>query len=108
MSYKVEVTAYFKKQAKHLLKKYPSLKNERNTVVGTLEADPIQGVSIGNNCYKIRIAIASKNKGKSGGGRLIIHVQFSHDLVYMISIYDKAELENVTDSELKELLKYIP
>ena len=108
MSFKVEVTSYFKKQAKHLIKKYPSLKGELATIIDILEKDPVQGTSIGNNCYKIRVSIASKNNGKSGGGRIIINIQFSEKFVYMLSIYDKAEQENVSDSELKELLKYIP
>lgn len=108
MSYKVEITSYFKKQAKSLLKKYPSLKTELEGTIDLLEQDPIQGTSIGNNCYKMRLAIASKNKGKSGGARLIINIQFRDHIVYMLSIYDKADQENISDAELKELLKFIP
>lgn len=35
------------------------------------------GTPLKNNCYKIRLAIASKHKGKSGGARVItyLHVQ---------------------------------
>lgn len=108
MSYRVEITSFFKKQAKPLLKKYPSLKGELENVIDILEQDPNQGTSIGNNCYKIRLAIASKNKGKSGGARLIVNVQFIDHLVYMLSIYDKAEQENISDAEIKALLKFIP
>lgn len=108
MSFSVAVTSYFKKQAKRLLKKYPSLKAELQTMVAGLEAKPDQGESIGNNCYKIRLAIASKNKGKSGGARLITHVLYSDECVYLLSIYDKSELDNISDTELMELLKYIP
>ena len=59
---------------------------------------------LGNNCYKIRMAISSKNKGKSGGSRVITFVKISQTTVYLLSIYDKSEKENISDSELKELL----
>lgn len=108
MNYNVEITSFFKKQAKQLLKKYPSLQGELEVMVSKLEVDPMQGTALGNDCYKIRIAIASKNKGKSGGGRLIINIQFVNKHVYLLSIYDKGEQSTVTDIEIKELLKYIP
>jgi mRNA-degrading endonuclease RelE of RelBE toxin-antitoxin system len=75
MSFKVEITSYFKKQAKRLLKKYPSLKGELEELIDSLEITPVRGTAIGNHCFKIRISIASKSKGKSGGGRVIICVR---------------------------------
>ncbi len=33
--------------------------------------NPTSGTSLGHNLYKIRLAIASKGKGKSGGARVI-------------------------------------
>ena len=108
MSFSVAITYYFKKQAKHLLKKYPSLKIEMAELITSLEKTPDQGMPIGNNCYKIRLSVASKNKGKSGGARVIINVHFSNEQVYMLSIYDKSEQDNISDKELNELLKNIP
>jgi mRNA-degrading endonuclease RelE of RelBE toxin-antitoxin system len=107
MNFKIEITSYFKKQAKHLLKKYPSLRGELEELINGLESEPVQGTPIGNHCYKIRIAIASKNKGKSGGARVIINVKILAEVVYILSIYDKAEQEDISDNDLKELLKYI-
>lgn len=40
-------------------KKYASLQNEILVLVQTLKENPQQETSIGNNCYKIRLAIAS-------------------------------------------------
>jgi hypothetical protein len=70
----------------------------------SLAVDPKQGTSIGNECYKIRLAIASKGKGKSGGARIITNILISDDVVYLLTIYDKSEKENVSVKELKELL----
>lgn len=57
----------FQRQAKKLIKKFPSLKNELPALIESLGSQPRQGTPLGNDCYKIRLSIASKNKGKSGG-----------------------------------------
>ena len=108
MDFNVEVTSYFKKQAKRLIKKYPSLKAEVDHLISTLMIEPEQGTSLGKGCFKIRLAITSKGKGKSGGARLITHVQIVKQKVYLLSIFDKAEIENLSDGELKFLLSLIP
>jgi mRNA-degrading endonuclease RelE of RelBE toxin-antitoxin system len=56
MSYKVDTIAPFRKEAKKLIKKYPSLKNELAELGQQLSADPTAGTPLGNNCYKIRLA----------------------------------------------------
>jgi mRNA-degrading endonuclease RelE of RelBE toxin-antitoxin system len=107
MSYSVFPLHPFEKQLKRLVKKYPSLKNEYLDLIELLEGNPIQGDPIGNNCYKIRIAIASKGKGKTGGARVIANLLIDDKLVYLISIYDKSEQTNISDKELKMLLSLI-
>jgi len=54
------------------------------------------------------MAITSKGKGKSGGSRVITHVQISKSTIYLLSIYDKSEKESISNKELNELLKQIP
>jgi hypothetical protein len=68
----------------------------------------VLGISLGNNCYKIRLSISSKGKGKSGGARIITYVIFNNYEVYLIAIFDKSEKENLSESEIKELLKHLP
>ena len=72
-----------------------------------MEKNPEQGTNLGNNCYKIRVSIESKGKGKSGGARVITNIVIAEKTVYLLSIYDKSDKENLTDKELKELLKFI-
>ena len=108
MSYNVKSIAVFEKQAKKLIKKYPSLKNELLVLVKDLKENPKLGKPLGKNCFKIRLAIAAKNKGKSGGARLITNFVIAHAIVYLINIYDKSDKVNITDKELDELLKFIP
>ncbi len=66
------------------------------------------GTPIGHDCQKIRLSIASKGKGKSGGARVIVHVVFKDDTAYLLTIYDKSELENLTESDILKLIKLIP
>ena len=104
MSYNIEVTAFFEKQLKRLIKKFPSLKAEYIQLVTLLKENPQQGTSLGNNCYKIRVAIASKGKGKSGGARVITHIQVVKTRIFLLSIYDKSEQSDISDKDLLELV----
>jgi len=107
MSYNIIAVPAFKKELKKLAKKYHSLKTDLAALFESLAENPTQGISLGNNCYKIRIAIESKGKGKSGGARVITNIVVTETVVYLLSIYDKSEKENLTDKELEGLLKSI-
>ncbi|MFT4203108.1 MAG: type II toxin-antitoxin system RelE/ParE family toxin [Chitinophagaceae bacterium] len=95
----------FKKEFKRLLKKYPSLKKEGEALTSELKNNPQIGTKLGNNCYKIRLSIASKGRGKSGGARIITYVKIEKHTVFILSIYDKAERDSISDTEIKNLLK---
>lgn len=105
MNYNIELSANFKKEAKRLIKKYPSLKIELAELFTKLEENPTTGTPLGNDIYKIRLAIASKNKGKSGGARVLSFVKVTQTTVLLFSIYNKGEVDNLTDKEIKELIK---
>jgi mRNA-degrading endonuclease RelE of RelBE toxin-antitoxin system len=107
MNYSVIASVEFRKELKRLLKKYHSLKQEYVSLVESLEKTPIQGTPLGMDCYKIRIAIGSKGKGKSGGARVITCVRVEGATVYLITIFDKSEKENISDRELRNLIKPI-
>lgn len=107
MSYNIIAVPTFRKELKKLAKKYPSLKTDLAVLFESLEENPKQGTSLGKNCYKIRLAISSKGKGKSGGARLITHFVIADETVYLLSIYDKSDKENLTDKELEELLEEV-
>lgn len=57
------------------------------------------------------MAIASKGKGNSGGARVITYnvtVQSNEDVVItLMTIYDKSEISNITDTYLRSLIKQI-
>jgi mRNA-degrading endonuclease RelE of RelBE toxin-antitoxin system len=107
MSYKIIATEKFRKELKKLNGKFLSLKAEYASLLTHLERDPLQGTPLGKGCYKIRLSIASKRKGKSGGARVITYVYVARETVYLLSIFDKSGKENISDKELTELLKKI-
>lgn len=108
MSYNILTIPPFDKQLKRLAKKYPSLKSDFSALLEILESKPNQGTALGKNCYKIRLTITSKGKGKRGGARVITNIVVSETTVYLLAIYDKADKENLTDKELKELVHFVP
>ena len=108
MSYKIIAIPQFEKELKRLSKKYPSIKNDLSKLASDLLIEPKQGTPIGNHCYKLRMAIASKGKGKSGGARVITCVKIVQSIVYLSTVYDKNEKDSISDKELEQLFQIIP
>ncbi len=117
MKVTVRVALSFKRQAKPLIKKYPSLIKELTQLGLDLKENPTMGTSLGNDTYKIRLATKSKNKGKRGGLRVISHLEneifgfteFDGEnvTVILISIYNKSETATISSKELKDLINNI-
>jgi hypothetical protein len=105
MSFNVIITSGFKKHAKGIAKKQRTLKTDIEELIDSLEKDPLQGEPLGKDCYKVRMAIASKGKGKSGGSRVITCVKIIEQNVYLLAIYDKSDKESISDKELDKLLR---
>ena len=105
MSYSVIPTHRFEKELKRLVKKFPSLKKEFAGLIDAIVEDPATGTPIGNNCYKIRLAISSKGKGKSGGARVITYLYIQTGTVYLLTLYDKSEKADLKPNELKEMIQ---
>ena len=100
-------TPRFLRQVKKLKKKYKSLVSELIEFEDSLSENPNQGTDLGNNTYKVRLAIESKNSGKSGGARIITYVITEQKEVYLVSIYDKSEISTIKDSDIKKLIKEV-
>ena len=103
--------AEFERGAKALRKKYPSFESDYNTFLDELAANPFSGEPLGQHTYKNRMAITSKGKGKSGGARVITYnVQKKNEdevVITLMTIYDKSDIENVSDAYLRSLVQQI-
>ena len=111
MSVSIITTDNFRREAKKLIKKYRSLRDELQQLSEELEENPKLGTLITENVYKIRLAVKSKGKGKRGGLRIITYVDVEiqeidedNTIVYLLSIYDKSDYENISDKQLKSLI----
>lgn len=100
MNFDIILTEDFKKEFKRLYKKYSSLPEDITKLGESLKANPLAGTSIGKDCYKIRMPIRSKNKGKSAGARVITYVKIIDETVYLLSIYDKSEQSSISEREI--------
>ncbi len=104
MSFNVIATDPYVRKLKKLSKKYRSLKSDLAPIIEKLAENPTIGTLLGNACYKIRVAISSKGKGKSGGARMITYVRILKENVFLLDIYDKSDQNTITDKELKLLI----
>jgi mRNA-degrading endonuclease RelE of RelBE toxin-antitoxin system len=105
MSYNILLTSRFEKELKRLAKKYPAIKADFAELIEVLTENPQTGIFIGNNCYKIRMSITGKAKGKSGGARVITYLYIQTETVYLLTIYDKSDAETIKDSEIREMVQ---
>lgn len=100
----------FMRQFKRLSKKYKSLVNDIIVLRNELIENPDQGTDLGNGVRKVRMAIASKGKGKSGGARVLtLNVLVSEAAdkelrITFLTIYDKSEISNVSESYIEDLV----
>lgn len=107
MEYRIKTAHSFEKALKRLGKRYVSIVNDYAALLTELHANPQLGTDLGGGLRKIRMRIASKGKGKSGGARVItftVIVAVDETEVNLLYIYDKAERSTVTAAELDELL----
>lgn len=109
MEVSIKTIPEFDRRAKRLAKKYKSLKSDLMQTVLSLRQNPTQGNDLGRGVYKVRLAIASKGGGKSGGGRILTYaVKIADPDTYevtLLTIYDKGEISNVSDAYTKELIR---
>ena len=62
------------------------------------------GAYLGSDVYKVRIANSDKNSGKSSGYRLISYLKMIDNELYLMFIYDKSEMENISEKEIDALV----
>lgn len=107
MAFRLVPTPLFAKQVKALAKKYRSLGDDLLELGMRLAEEPWSGTGLGNGMYKVRLAIRSKGKGKSGGARVITYVVTEDKEVYMLSIYDKSDIDSLDTKTIKSMVAQV-
>lgn len=105
MNCKIVALDSFVKEVKKLSKKYKLLSSDLKNLSQILQKNPKAGIKVQDNCYKIRVANSSIPTGKSGGFRVIYYYLDSNNNLYLMSIYAKTELANISDEKILQILK---
>ena len=110
MANRISYTIIFEKYFKRYAKKYRSLSDDIKELENTLLENPTFGIDLGNGLYKIRLAVKSKNKGKSGGFRVITYLLTENagdSIITLLILYDKSDIEDIPKSDLLDLINTI-
>lgn len=110
MGISFQVGEEFKRQFKRLAKKYRSLNEDLRAWKVEMLENPQRGSDLGCGVRKVRMSIASKGKGKSGGARILtLNVIVKEDdlKITLLTIYDKGEMDSVTEDFIKYLVQQI-
>lgn len=102
---RIKISEDFKTAFKRLKKRHKTLQDDFERLLASLIVNPEQGVELIDGARKIRLAITSKGRGKSGGARVIIRARIVDDELQLLYIYDKSDYENITDAFLRDILK---
>ncbi len=98
-------TSAFIRSAKAIAKKYRSFNADYQRLMAELTENPRMGVDLGNGYRKVRMAISSKGKGKSGGCRVItLDMVERNGCLYLIYAYDKSDYDTVELSVIKSIV----
>ena len=102
---RIKISEEFRTSFKRLKKRHKSLQTDFERLLASLLDNPMQGVELEGGARKIRLAITSKGRGKSGGARVIIRVRIIEGELHLLYIYDKSDFDNVSDSFLRDIMK---
>lgn len=111
MDYNITAIPDFKKQLKALSKRHSSIVSDLQHLIADLKENPFIGVEIAPGLRKIRMAISSKGRGKSGGARVITYtivMSESEGELYLVALYDKADHSTVDVALLRRLIADLP
>ena len=102
---KIRISEEFRIAFKRLKKRHKSLETDFEQLLASLLLDPMQGVELEGGARKVRLAITSKGRGKTGGARVIIRIRIVADELQLLYIYDKADFNNINDAYLRDVMR---
>ncbi len=103
----IEETDTFSKALKKLQKRFKNIEADCDTFLQNIQTIEHLGIHLGNGVYKVRIANSDKKSGKSAGYRLISYLKLLDGTLYLMYIYDKSDLDSVSEKQIDELIKKI-
>ena len=108
MSYRIQTGRDFDISFKRLSKRYHSLPTDYKDFLDSLQENPFQGAELSPGIRKIRMAITSKGRGKSGSARVITAnaIIAEHEgRIALLTIYDKEDASTVHLKVIKQMAR---
>lgn len=102
-----DFTPEFLKSAKILSKRYRSFGDDLKELCDEIVRNPNVGDDLGNGIKKLRMAIKSKGKGKSGGARVItldVVISDALERITFLYVYDKSDMANISNNKIKQII----
>ncbi len=107
VSVEVRFTQTFRKNVKCLYKKHPSIRQDIDLLIQTLQRGETPGNRIHGTdtyiIYKTRLKISGSEKGKSGGYRVIFWLR-SASFIVLLVIYAKSEQTDIATDEIRRIV----
>ena len=100
----IKFSSEFERAFKRLKKRYRSLPADFKQLLDSMVENPVQGTELRDGMRKVRIAFASKGKGKRAGGRVIIQLTMTDTCLSFLYIYDKSDMPIVSDDFLDNII----
>jgi mRNA-degrading endonuclease RelE of RelBE toxin-antitoxin system len=104
MRYQLVFTDWFNRNLKALAKHNPALRQDLETFLTTFDAEAHPVIANTSGARKARMA--AKGRGKRGGYRVIYYLALA-DTVWLITIYDKVQKEDLTPDEAAQVAELI-
>ncbi|RKZ92446.1 MAG: type II toxin-antitoxin system RelE/ParE family toxin [Candidatus Parabeggiatoa sp. nov. 1] len=102
----ITYTSEFKRNVRHLAKKYRKIRSDIEPVIEQLQSGELLGDQIPRLeyiLYKVRVRNSDVQKGKSGGYRLIYSIQNTVHLI-LVTVYSKSEQGDVSTTQIHRIL----
>jgi len=96
-------SSLFDKQSKRLAKKFNLLKNDLEGFINNFDDYHSTATNISNNTFKVRLSNSNKNRGKSAGYRIYYYIKLEES-IYLLTIYDKSQIQSINEEILTELI----
>lgn len=99
-------TYVFERKFKRYKRKFISLESDLKEFISNIASKSPD--NLGGGIFKYRLSVKSKNRGKSGGLRIItfeaIILEKEKDITFL-TIYDKSEQDSISKHEIEKILK---
>ncbi len=100
-------TAEFKRNLRHLAKKYRNIRADLEPLLESLQAGETLGDQIqhvGYSIYKVRLPNRDARRGKSGGYRVIYYLQTAEQVI-LVTLYSNTEQGDIAPALIRQIIE---